>query len=526
MTQPKKMPADVVAGVAAGGASSAAAVSAAEGAVPEWMADWSLALAHRAEPHGGLPVGAVLVQPHSAERLRKLLLSACGARLPLETHRLGPSPHRRLDSGLMVHCPPPIATLFEAAIAGEAPLCTSLAEFVSRAPVVYLSGVRRHERVLGRAPPAARSLPAAPPPPFTFAEVFAGIGGFRLGLEPLGGVCSLACEVDPMACATYRLNFARDGALLEADLTGLPADELPAFDLLAAGFPCQTFSVRGEQRGVESTPTDWRGGLYLELVRLLAACRPKAFLFENVPGLVTLGGGGRSAAVSGKPTTFRAGSVLRGMVAAFEGCGYVVSWRVLNSRHWLPQYRERLFLAGVRRDCEARPMDWSGLCYEGGSHAPAGAGGGGSVAEILEPDDAPDCLAAELTEAQLSVVMAQLEARGECLADRAIPTEGKAPTLISLYQKTGGFSTKFVCEERDGTPRDGAPPRRRPRFLTPRECSRLMGFPESYSIPPRKQGAGYSGFYRQIGNAVCPPVVAAVGERLLVAAGVRAADET
>lgn len=356
--------------------------------MPEWMADWSLALAHRAEPHGGLPVGAVLVQPHSAERLRKLLLSACGARLPLETHRLGPSPHRRLDSGLMVHCPPPIATLFEAAIAGEAPLCTSLAEFVSRAPVVYLSGVRRHERVLGRAPPAARGLPAAPPPPFTFAEVFAGIGGFRLGLEPLGGVCSLACEVDPMACATYRLNFARDGALLEADLTGLPADELPAFDLLAAGFPCQTFSVRGEQRGVESTPTDWRGqpalstrdpptprspsprplppparpawrggasstplhpssaclldpspagGLYLELVRLLAACRPKAFLFENVPGLVTLGGGGRSAAVSGKPTTFRAGSVLRGMVAAFEGCGYVVSWRVLNSRHWRPQ---------------------------------------------------------------------------------------------------------------------------------------------------------------------------------------------
>ena len=74
--------------------------------------------------------------------------------------------------------------------------------------------------------------------------------------------------------------------------------------------------------------------------------------------------------------------------------------------------------------------------------------------------------AAELTEAQLSVVMAQLEARGECLADRAIPTEGKAPTLISLYQKTGGFSTKFVCEERDGTPRDGAPPHRLPRFRT------------------------------------------------------------
>ncbi|EOD33922.1 hypothetical protein EMIHUDRAFT_111465 [Emiliania huxleyi CCMP1516] len=429
------------------------------------MADWSLALAHRAEPHGGLPVGAVLVQPHSAERLRKLLLSACGARLPLETHRLGPSPHRRLDSGLMVHCPPPIATLFEAAIAGEAPLCTSLAEFVSRAPVVYLSGVRRHERVLGRAPPAARGLPAAPPPPFTFAEVFAGIGGFRLGLEPLGGVCSLACEVDPMACATYRLNFARDGALLEADLTGLPADELPAFDLLAAGFPCQTFSVRGEQRGVESTPTDWRGGLYLEL----------AFLFENVPGLVTLGGGGRSAAVSGKPTTFRAGSVLRGMVAAFEG---------------LPQYRERLFLAGVRRDCEARPMDWSGLCYEGGQ--PRGT----CLGRVSDASPAHASDAAELTEAQLSVVMAQLEARGECLADRAIPTEGKAPTLISLYQKTGGFSTK------------------------------LMGFPESYSIPPRKQGAGYSGFYRQIGNAVCPPVVAAVGERLLVAAGVRAADET
>ena len=437
------MSADVVAGVAAGGASSAAAVSAAEGAVPEWMADWSLALAHRAEPHGGLPVGAVLVQPHSAERLRKLLLSACGARLPLETHRLGPSPHRRLDSGLMVHCPPPIATLFEAAIAGEAPLCTSLAEFVSRAPVVYLSGVRRHERVLGRAPPAARGLPAAPPPPFTFAEVFAGIGGFRLGLEPLGGVCSLACEVDPMACATYRLNFARDGALLEADLTGLPADELPAFDLLAAGFPCQTFSVRGEQRGVESTPTDWRGQparprsvhtrpahTSLPLPEASSSSGPSRLArrrlldpsapFKRMPprplsrrrplprarpaarrlppegfslrerarpgharGRRPLCGRERQADhLPRRLRPARHGCRLRGVRLRRELAGAqlapLAAAAALGRRPppppvppagpslRLPQYRERLFLAGVRCDCEARPMDWSGLCYEGG----------------------------------------------------------------------------------------------------------------------------------------------------------------
>ena len=89
----------------------------------------------------------------------------------------------------------------------------------------------------------------------------------------------------------------------------------------------------------------------------------------------------------------------------------------------------------------------------------------------------------------------------------------KAPALIASYRKMTNVTSKLICHMRDGTPRDGGPARRRPRFLTPRECARLMGFPDTFMVPPACSGR--SGIYKQLGNAVCPPLVSAVGERVL-----------
>lgn len=415
---------------------------------------------------------------------------------------------------LLFLLPPAAAALFE-----DSALTPELNELLSSGAMRHLPGVRRHERVLEGPLP----IQVAEPPHgcrFTFAEAFAGIGGFRIGLEQLGGKCTFACEFDRLAVGTYRHHWAGGASsmLFEGDLVGVPADEVPPFDVLTAGFPCQTFSARGEQHGCGVTAAEWRGALFLELVRLLRARAPRAFLFENVVGLVLMGGGEREAATRDAPTRFVAGSVLRSMLQAFGACGYDVSWRVLNSRHWLPQQRERLFIAGLRTELHAPPMDWEGLT--GGSRSDGAAkasadrpAAGGLVQHILEDPASAQVREAELSEAQWGTVQKQMASRGETLGDRSLPLAGKAPTLIGSCHNMTNFTNKFVCHEEDGTPRDGVAPRRRPRFLTARECARLMGFPDDFTLPPGHQGR--SGIYKQLGNAVCPPVVRAVAERLL-----------
>ena len=284
---------------------------------------------------------------------------------------------------------------------------------------------------------------------------------------------------------------------------------------------------------------DPRGQLYLELLRILRARQPASFLFENVARLVTIDGGRRSSCNT-DPLDPLGGCVVGAtfalMLERFAACGYAVTWRVLNSRHWLPQMRERVYIVGIRTDLVARDPGGRGIndiFSWAGVQARAGDRINSTVREILQtPEEistpalfrstltgetiryAPECdlLPAQWARAS-SVEFEQKSNRypGRCAEgqERLIQLDGKTPTLNSGYRNVASFSTKYVGEERDGRVRE------LPRFLSPRECCRVQGFPDNFEIPLCNL-AQCGRFYVQIGNAVCPPVIQSIGEQMLL----------
>lgn len=161
-----------------------------------------------------------------------------------------------------------------------------------------------------------------------FFDMFAGIGGFRSGLEAVGGFeCIGHCEIDKRTNMAYCAIYDTEGEYYCDDARKINPDEMPDFDLLCAGFPCQSFSVAGKRLGFEDT----RGTLFFEVARLLAAKRPAFFLLENVPGLLSHDGG----------------KTLETIYAALIEMGYHFEWCVHNSRYFgVPQQRRRLYIVG------------------------------------------------------------------------------------------------------------------------------------------------------------------------------------
>jgi len=243
------------------------------------------------------------------------------------------------------------------------------------------------------------------------------------------------------------------------------ADDIPDMDILTGGFPCQTFSARGKQKGLG----DPRGQLYLELVRILKMKQPKAFLFENVAALVTMDGGRRNKRTE-PLSAIVIGQTFKLMLEAFKEVGYHVSWRILNSRHWLPQMRERVYIIGIRKDLSSHGMLWENLGGEG--NMTKGPGAESKVRDILERPDSMAVAKASLSQAQWDTIQApEFEKKAgrwpskktaSKLHERAIDLEGKAPTLTSSYHRSSSFSTKYIFEESDCRMREI------PRFLTPR----------------------------------------------------------
>ena len=161
-----------------------------------------------------------------------------------------------------------------------------------------------------------------------FFDLFSGIGGFREGLRRAGGfTCVGHCEVDAYADKNYRLLFDTEGEWFCNDARTIETDRMPDFDLLCAGFPCQSFSIAGKRGGF----ADARGTLFFEIARLVADKRPAYFILENVPGLLS----------HDKGRTFHT------ILSTLSELGYGVEWKVLNSKDFgVPQSRKRVYIVG------------------------------------------------------------------------------------------------------------------------------------------------------------------------------------
>jgi DNA (cytosine-5)-methyltransferase 1 len=183
-----------------------------------------------------------------------------------------------------------------------------------------------------------RQNSAERPARFRFIDLFAGIGGLRRGFEPIGGDCVFTCEWDRYSQKTYRANFPNDTHLIAADIRNVKAEEIPAHDVLLAGFPCQPFSIAGvSKKNALHRPHGFaceaQGTLFYEVARVIGHHRPKAFLLENVKNLLN----------HDKGRTFR---VIHDVLK--EELGYHLSWRVIDAKSWVPQHRERIFIVGFR----------------------------------------------------------------------------------------------------------------------------------------------------------------------------------
>ena len=390
--------------------------------------------------------------------------------------------------------------------------------------------VGRHEGKTTRRTPGT---PAA----FTFAELFAGIGGFRQGLEALGGECVFANEMQPECCAAYRRNYSEEreagpgessSGLCEGDIRLVADADIPPHDILVGGFPCQPFTAAGLQPGLGAAGGG--GSLFLEIVRILRACRPRAFLLENVPGLLSCDGGRAFATI----------------LESLEGAGYQVHSETVNARCLTAQSRNRLYIIGFRADDDA---EGSTSSVEAGRtfSFPFIPDLGLRAADILQSDEElaggglPSAESYTLTDTQFERLR-QSHSWKTGGPNKLAWGNKVCRTLISNYgANVGNGNSQLV-------PRS---PPHHPRRFTPRECARLMGFPDAAielgrpgmkecrqheeeeeggrgegeevegqqdtqcGDASRSTAAWFRNWYRILGNAVCPPVIAALGGAIL-----------
>lgn len=300
---------------------------------------------------------------------------------------------------------------------------------------------------------------------FRFIDLFAGIGGLRLGFERVGGRCVFTSEIDRFACQTYEANF---GEKPDGDITEIDAEVIPEHDVLLAGFPCQPFSLAGvsklnslERKHGFDDPT--RGTLFFHIKRIIDHHRPRAFLLENVKNLRNHDRG-------------RTYSVIRNTLA--DELGYRVFDAVIDASHLVPQHRERIFIVGFDRDV---PFDFPALPLVGPSLKTI----------LLNEEEVPEkyALSDHLWQ-YLQDYAEKHRKKGNGFGFSIADPEGVTRTLSARYHKDG---SEILISRGEG---------QNPRRLTPLECKRLMGFPEDFEMPVSDTQA-----YRQLGNAVAVPIV-------------------
>ncbi len=329
-------------------------------------------------------------------------------------------------------------------------------------------------------PLLVRRVPARHTIAFTFIDLFAGIGGFRSALEKLGGRCLFSSEWDRFSQKTYHAWY---GETPHGDIRLVAAtpSQIPDHDLLAAGFPCQPFSLAGVSKRrslgmAHGFDCVTQGNLFFQLVAIIKAKRPRVLFLENVKNLQSHDQG-------------RTWSVIR---ATLDSLRYWVFPQVIDAAAWVPQHRERVYLVCFdKREFPRKPA----------FNFPAlPAGPKPQLKDILEPEPDPRyTLSAHLWN-YLQRYAEGHRARGNGFGFGIADPEGVSRTLSARYHKDG--SEILIAQG----------PHQPPRRLTPKECARLMGFDEKYGnhiVVSDTQA------YRQFGNAVVPKVVEAVGRNIL-----------
>lgn len=330
-------------------------------------------------------------------------------------------------------------------------------------------------------------------PTFTFVDLFAGIGGLRMGYEAAGGRCLFTSEWDQGCQATYRANFGDDE--IAGDIRMVSADSIPSHDVLLAGFPCQPFSLAGVSKlnalgrphGFEC---ETQGTLFFEVERILAHHRPKAFLLENVKNI----------------RSHDSGRTFATIIATLEKkLGYHVTTRVIDARCVVPQHRERIFIAGFREDVG---FDWDQVDLPSRDVGPR-------LSSILHAEDGTETPEGRFLDARGRVLRKYVLSDGlwnylQAYAEKhRLKGNGFGFGLVGPGDVSRTLSARYYKDGSEILVKRG---RGNPRRLTPRECARLMGFDRSdrrFKIPVSDTQA-----YKQFGNSVVVPVIEAIARAM------------
>lgn len=302
---------------------------------------------------------------------------------------------------------------------------------------------------------------------FSFIDLFAGIGGMRLAFEKNGGHCVYSNEWNKYCQQTYFANF---GEQPDGDITKVNAADIPDHDILVAGFPCQPFSIAGVSKknslgratGFEDKT---QGTLFFDVCRIIKEKRPKAFMLENVKNLCSHDRG----------RTFKV------ILESLDELDYDVFYSVLDGQNYVPQHRERIIIVGFDRKRYGNAVNFK---FDLSPISPKPV-----IRDILEPTvDAKYTLSDKLW-VYLQNYAAKHKAAGNGFGYGIAPMDGVSRTLSARYYKDG---SEVLIEQKNNNPRK----------LTPRECARLQGFPDTFKIPVSDTQA-----YRQFGNSVVVPLI-------------------
>lgn len=299
---------------------------------------------------------------------------------------------------------------------------------------------------------------------FKFIDLFAGIGGFRVAMQNLGGKCVFTSEWDKEAQRTYKANF---GEVPFGDITmDATKNFIPeGFDVLCAGFPCQAFSIAGKRGGFDDT----RGTLFFDVAEIIKKHQPKAIFLENVKGL----------------TSHDKGKTLAVILNTLDELGYKVFTKIVNSKDFgVPQSRERIYIVGFNRNIMGSQINFE---------FPNSQNEEVFISKFLETNAEGYSITKHL---QGSYIFKKDDGKPQ-IVDKNSQTQVK--TLVSTYHKIQRLTSTFVKDGKTGL-----------RLFTENECKAIMGFPNNFIVPVSR-----TQMYRQFGNSVAVPAIQATAEKIL-----------